>query len=80
MPLAAHTFASWLRRKGEGLDVIGDLLGHAKNSTMTRRYAHIDAGMKHAAVRGLSGLVSPVTTETRTETNAPKATPAPTVH
>ena len=56
-----------------------DLLGHAKNSPMTRRYAHIDADMKHAAVRGLSGLIPPVTTETMTETSAPKATTPPTV-
>src|SRR5205823_5520883 len=75
-----HTFASWLRRKGEGLDVIGELLGHARNSQMTRRYAHIGADMKHAAVRALAGLVPAMTTVTDTVTEPRDATTPPTVH
>ena len=75
-----HTFATWLRRKGEGLDLIGELLGHAKGSKMTTRYAHIGADMKHAAVGGLSGLVPAFVTEAGTETSLSKADTPPTVH
>lgn len=35
-----HTFASWLRSKGEQLDTIQKLLGHADIRT-TQRYAHL---------------------------------------
>ena len=52
-----HTFASWLRRAGAELGVIGAMLGHRPGSPMTERYAHLTAGMKHEAVRRLSGII-----------------------
>ena len=53
-----HTFASWLRQKGVGLDSIGALLGHRPNSRMTGRYAHLTADMKRTDVERLSGMVT----------------------
>ena len=62
---------------------------------MTRRYAHIGADMKHAAVRGLSGLVPNFTgerpesesgspdrslTDPRTDPSLDHPTTNPTVH
>ena len=53
-----HTFASWLRQKGVGLDSVGALLGHRPNSPMTSRYAHLTAEMKRMDVERLSGIVT----------------------
>lgn len=47
-----HTFASWLRGKGEQLDTIQKLLGHADIST-TLRYAHLHPDDLSRAVNNL---------------------------
>lgn len=44
-----HDFATRLRMKGTGLDVIAKLLGHT-TLAMTQRYAHIEIGLLHEAV------------------------------
>jgi integrase len=44
-----HDFATKLRRRGVGLDVIAELLGHS-SLAMTRRYAHIGGEELRAAV------------------------------
>jgi integrase len=59
-----HTFGSWLRRRDVQLDVIGELLGHRKNSPMTTRYAHLAPDIKHTAVQMLSGLLPGITDQT----------------
>ena len=78
-----HTFATWLRQKGEDLATIGALLGHREGSRMTLRYAHLAQGDKHAAVRRLEGLVrSPLlpTTDPRTDARASQANTTASVH
>ncbi len=78
-----HTFASWLRRRGAELDVIGALLGHRPNSPMTTRYAHLSTDIKHAAVRGLAGLIPtlPEMTTDRDTDRAPRdEAPTTTIH
>ena len=78
-----HTFATWLRQKGEELATIGALLGHRVGSRMTLRYAHLTQGHKHAAVRRLDGLVrSPLlpTTDPRTDARASQANTTASVH
>ena len=50
-----HTYASWLVRKGAGLTVVRDLLGHASLS-VTSRYAHLQEDQLRAAVKGLPRL------------------------
>jgi integrase len=47
-----HHFATMLRRKGVGLDVLQQLLGHA-TLAMTTRYAHVGRNELHAAVANL---------------------------
>lgn len=50
-----HDFATQVRRRGTGLDVIADLLGHS-SLAMARRYAHIGAAELAAAVAGLDAV------------------------
>lgn len=49
-----HTFATRIREKGIGLDVIQRLLGHTTIAT-TRRYAHLDDAHMRDAVAVLAG-------------------------
>ena len=52
-----HTYASWLRQRGLGLDELQHLLGHS-TLQMTMRYAKLDATATAARVEaGLSGLL-----------------------
>jgi integrase len=78
-----HTFASWLRRKGEELGTIGALLGHREGSRMTFRYAHLTEGHKHEAVRRLEGLIrTPLlpTTDPTTDPRASRANTTASIH
>ena len=47
-----HDFATQVRRRGTGLDVIAALLGHS-SLAMAQRYAHIGDAELVAAVSGL---------------------------
>lgn len=47
-----HTFASWWVQRGGDLMVLRDLLGHT-TMTLLERYAHLDTGAAHRAVRQL---------------------------
>ncbi len=47
-----HTYASWLRQNGAGLDEVQRLLGHAKLAT-TARYAKVDGGALGKRVRSV---------------------------
>ena len=47
-----HTFASWLRMKGEHLDTIAKFLGHSKLET-TQRYAHLHPDYLRASMNKL---------------------------
>lgn len=47
-----HTFASWLRLKGEHLDTIAKLMGHSKVTT-TQRYAHLSPDALNQSVQKL---------------------------
>jgi integrase len=53
-----HDFATKLRRRGIGLDVIRDLLGHS-TLAMAQRYAHIGRDDLSAAVETLPPLAAP---------------------
>jgi len=57
-----HTFATWLRQQGVGLDVIASQLGH-RDLRMTKRYARIAAAQVHQAVTGLDALLLPAAEE-----------------
>lgn len=48
-----HTFASWVRQSGAGLDEVQDLLGHT-TMQMTRRYARLNGG--ETAARAAAAL------------------------
>ena len=50
-----HHFATELRRRGVGLDVVSKLLGHSAIA-VTGRYAHVLDDVKHEAVADLDGL------------------------
>jgi integrase len=50
-----HTFATRLRRRGVGVDVLAKLLGHSTLS-MTTRYAHVEADLLRDAVSKLPEL------------------------
>jgi integrase len=54
-----HTFATEVRRRGAGIDVVQELLGHA-TIAMSQRYAHINDSMLHAAVAGIGGNRPPI--------------------
>lgn len=47
-----HTLASWLRKQGHDLDLIGKVLGHTNHQT-TMRYAHIHQEQLSDAMLGL---------------------------
>jgi integrase len=53
-----HDFATKLRRRGVGLDVIAQLLGHA-SLAMTQRYAHVEQDLLRKAVARLPRLAAP---------------------
>jgi integrase len=57
-----HTFATWLRQGGTGLDVIASQLGH-RDLRMTKRYAKIASCQVHQAVAGLDALLLPAAKE-----------------
>jgi integrase len=50
-----HTFATWLRQRGTGLDVIASQLGH-RDVRMTKRYARIASAQVRQAVNGLDSV------------------------
>ena len=50
-----HTFASWLRKKGEHLDTIAKLIGHSKFET-TQRYAHLHPDYLRSSIEKLSSV------------------------
>ena len=50
-----HTFASWLRMKGEHLDTIAKFLGHSKLET-TQRYAHLHPDYLRASMNKLPSV------------------------
>lgn len=51
-----HTFATWLRQRGEQLDVIASQLGH-RDLRMTKRYARIASAQVRTAVNGLDSML-----------------------
>jgi integrase len=53
-----HTFASWMTEQGEGLRLVGDLLGH-KSLVMTQRYAHVSESEQRRAVAKYSEAMKP---------------------
>jgi len=53
-----HTCATRLRAQGAGLDIIGDVLGHA-SIAMTTRYAHLGDGVLREAMERLPAPVTP---------------------
>lgn len=53
-----HDFSTKLRRRGVGLDVIAELLGHS-SLKMAQRYTHIQADLLHEAVGKLPGPAVP---------------------
>lgn len=59
-----HTFATWLRQGGTGLDVIASQLGH-RDLRMTKRYAKIASIQVSQAVAGLDALLLPAGGEER---------------
>jgi integrase len=59
-----HTFATWLRQSGTGLDVIASQLGH-RDLRMTKRYAKIAATQVQQAVDTLDVLLLPATDESK---------------
>ncbi len=59
-----HTFATWLRQGGTGLDVIASQLGH-RDLRMTKRYAKIAAVQVQQAVAGLDVLLLPAAEESK---------------
>ena len=50
-----HDFATQVRRRGTGLDVIAKLLGHS-SLAMARRYAHVGDAELVNAVAGLEAM------------------------
>ena len=50
-----HTFASWLRMKGEHLDTIAKLMGDSKLET-TQRYAHLHPDYLRSSIEKLSSV------------------------
>ncbi len=54
-----HHFASTGANMGQGLAILGDLLGHA-STTMTARYAHIDADPKKRAAESIGASIHAV--------------------
>jgi len=59
-----HTFATWLRQGGTGLDVIASQLGH-RDLRMTKRYAKIAAIQVSQAVAGLDALLLPAAEQSK---------------
>lgn len=51
-----HSFATTLRRRGAGLDVIAKILGHS-SLAMTQRYAHVE---QHLVREAMANLPAPV--------------------
>lgn len=62
MSLSSHDFATKLRRRGVGLDVIAQLLGHT-TLAMTQRYAHIGLESLRDAVATLDAVATPTSLE-----------------
>lgn len=50
-----HTFATSIRQRGAGLDVVQDLLGHA-DPRQTRRYAHLGDDQLEKSARLIEGM------------------------
>ena len=50
-----HSFATELRKKGNGLDVIAKLLGHS-DLRMTQRYAHLGDEILEQATQSIQGV------------------------
>jgi hypothetical protein len=50
-----HSFATELRKRGNGLDVIAKLLGHS-DLRMTQRYAHLGDEILEQATQSIQGV------------------------
>lgn len=68
-----HDFATKLRRRGVGLDVIAQLLGHT-TLAMTQRYAHIGLESLRDAVDQLDGGIGEAERPSRPSNTRPGAT------
>jgi integrase len=65
-----HTFATSVRQRGHGLDVLQDLLGHS-DPRQTRRYAHLGDEQLDQAARSIAGVftMEPIEPEKKEKVN-----------